>query len=69
MVQIEESKCDLLIVGAGPAGLMAATLAGRCEIHARLIDKRGTKIFNGHADGLQFRSLEIFDRFGFADGI
>ena len=69
MVQIEESRCDLLIVGAGPAGLMAATWAARCGIHARILDKRGTKISNGHADGLQCRSLEIFDSFGFADRI
>ena len=69
MLQIEESKCDLLIVGAGPAGLMAATWAARCGIHARIFDKRGTKISNGHADGLHCRSLEIFDSFGFADRI
>lgn len=69
MVQLEDSKCDLLIIGAGPAGLMAATWAARCGIHARIVDKRGTKIFNGQADGLQCRSLEIFDSFGFADRV
>lgn len=69
MVQLEDSKCDLLITGAGPAGLMAATWATRCGIHAKIIDKRGTKIFNGQADGLQCRSLEIFDSFGFADRV
>jgi len=69
MVLIQNSECDLLIVGAGLAGLMAATWAARCGIHARVIDKRGTKIFNGQADGLQCRSLEIFDSFGFADRV
>ena len=64
-----ESQCDLLIVGAGPAGLMAATWAARCGISARVVDKRGTKVFNGQADGLQCRSLEIFDSFGFADRV
>ena len=67
MYQSQESRCDLLIIGAGPAGLMAATWAARCGIHARIVDKRATKIFNGQADGLQSRSLEIFDSFGFAD--
>ncbi|KAL1621292.1 hypothetical protein SLS56_009286 [Neofusicoccum ribis] len=38
----------------------------RCGINARIVDKRGTKIFAGQADGLQCRSLEIFDSFGFA---
>lgn len=39
MVLIQNSECDLLIVGAGPAGLMAAIWAARCEIHARVVDK------------------------------
>jgi 2-polyprenyl-6-methoxyphenol hydroxylase-like FAD-dependent oxidoreductase len=39
----------------------------RCGINARIVDKRGTKIYSGQADGLQLRSLEIFDSFGFAD--
>ena len=69
MVQLQDSMCDLLIVGVGPAGLMAATWAARCGINARIIDKRGTKVFNGQADGLQCRSLEIFDSFGFADRV
>ncbi|KAF2464475.1 uncharacterized protein BDR25DRAFT_296718 [Lindgomyces ingoldianus] len=62
-----ESKCDVLIIGAGPAGLMMAAWMARCGIHARIVDKRSTKIFSGQADGLQMRSLEIFDSFGFAD--
>jgi phenol 2-monooxygenase len=47
--------------------MMAATWASRLGIKTRIVDKRGTKIFNGQADGLQCRSLEIFDSFGFAD--
>jgi len=41
----------------------------RCGINTRIVDKRGTKVFNGQADGLQCRSLEIFDSFGFADRV
>ena len=48
---------------------MAATWFARCGIKARIVDKRGTKIFNGQADGLQCRTLEIFDSFGFADRV
>jgi len=69
MVQLEESECDLLVIGAGPAGLMAATWAAPCGIRARIIDRRGIKVFNGQADGLQCRSLEMFDSFGFADRV
>ncbi|KAK4899460.1 hypothetical protein LTR27_003193 [Elasticomyces elasticus] len=60
-----ESCVDVLIVGAGPAGLMMATCLAKYGIEARIVDKRGTKIFNGQADGLQCRTLEIFDSLGF----
>lgn len=69
MGSMSDSYVDLLIIGAGPAGLMCATWAARTGIKTRIIDKRGTKIFNGQADGLQCRSLEIFDSFGFADRV
>lgn len=46
-----EGRCDVLVVGAGPAGLMMATWLARCGINTRIVDKRGTKIFNGQADG------------------
>ncbi|KAH0034894.1 phenol 2-monooxygenase, partial [Aureobasidium melanogenum] len=63
----KESIVDVLIIGAGPAGLMMTEWMAKCSISARTIDKRGTKIFNGQADGLQCRTLEIFDSFDFAD--
>ncbi|KAJ7608773.1 phenol hydroxylase [Roridomyces roridus] len=46
---------------------MAAAWMAHCGIHARIVDKRNSKIFCGQADGLQCRSLEIFDSLGFAD--
>ncbi|KAL9075034.1 MAG: hypothetical protein Q9157_004169 [Trypethelium eluteriae] len=48
---------------------MAAAWMAHTGVHTRVIDKRGTKIFNGQADGLQCRSLEIFDSFGFAERV
>jgi phenol 2-monooxygenase (NADPH) len=38
----------------------------RCGIKTRIVDRRDTKIFSGQADGLQSRTFEIFDSFGFA---
>ena len=48
---------------------MAATWMARLGVKTRIIDKRGSKIFNGQADGLQCRSQEIFDSFGFEDRV
>lgn len=58
---------DSLIIGAGPAGLMAATWMAHCGVKTRIVDKRNAKIFCGQADGLQCRSLEILDSLGFGD--
>ncbi len=49
--ELPVSHTDVLIVGAGPAGLMMQTSLAKCGIDSRIVDKRGTKIFNGQADG------------------
>lgn len=54
------SDLDVLIIGAGPAGLMAAACLARYGVHnVRIVDKRMTKIFTGQADALNSRSIEI----------
>ena len=40
-----DSEVDVLIVGAGPAGLMMANWMSRCGVKTRIVDKRGTKVF------------------------
>ncbi|KAI1454262.1 putative phenol 2-monooxygenase [Annulohypoxylon moriforme] len=64
---LPESNVDVLIIGAGPAGLMSACWMAHCGVTTRIVDKRNNKINCGQADGLQCRSLEIFDSLGFAD--
>lgn len=64
---IKESNVDVLIIGAGPAGYMAANWFARMGVNARIIDKRSGKLFAGQADGLQSRTLEVFQSFGFGD--
>lgn len=70
---INESQVDVLIIGAGPAGLMAANWLAKYSaqygITTRIIDKRKEAIDNGQADGLNSRSLEIFESLGFYDKI
>ncbi|KAK6197611.1 phenol 2-monooxygenase [Scheffersomyces amazonensis] len=61
--KIKHSNTDVLIIGAGPSGLMAATWLARTGVPFRIIDKRSNKIFSGQADGLQSRTLEVFQSF------
>ncbi|RMJ28821.1 hypothetical protein PHISP_00272 [Aspergillus sp. HF37] len=59
------SSCvDLLIVGAGPAGLTAACWAAQYRMSTLIIDQKAYRTRTGHADGLQCRTLEILDSFG-----
>ena len=67
MAPPEVSHVDLVIIGAGPAGLMAAAWASRYGISIRIFDKNASRVETGHADGLQSRTLEIFESFGLAD--
>lgn len=62
-----ESFTDLLIIGAGPMGMMAAAWASRYNMTTRIVDKNHERISKGQADGLQARTLEIFESFGVAD--
>ncbi len=61
---------DVLIVGTGPAGmLLAAQLSKFPTVNARIIEKRGGRLEVGQADGVQSRTVETFQAFGFADRI
>ncbi|WP_061017887.1 FAD-dependent monooxygenase [Microbacterium sp. CCH5-D1] len=63
-------KIDVLIVGSGPAGmLLAAQMAQYPEISTRIIEKRDGRLPLGQADGIQPRSVETFQAFGFAERI
>ncbi len=52
---------DVLVVGAGPSGYMAALTLVRYGVDVRIIDKRPTRIPFGHASGLfpPFRKKDI----------
>ncbi|EED23488.1 monooxygenase, putative [Talaromyces stipitatus ATCC 10500] len=60
---------DLLIIGAGPAGLMAACWASQFNISTRIIDQKPGRTRTGHADGIHSRTSEILDSFGLVDQI
>ncbi len=63
-------ELDVLIVGTGPAGMIAAAqLAMFPEVNTRIIEKRPGRLEVGQADGIQARSVETFQAFGFANRI
>lgn len=63
-------EIDVLIVGSGPAGIAAhAQLAMFPEITTRIIERRDGRLVLGQADGIQARSVETFQAFGFAPQI
>lgn len=65
----ETSYNDLLIIGAGPAGLMAACWAAKYDMSTRIIDQKSGRTRTGHADGIHSRTLEILESFGFIDPV
>src|SRR5688572_20394189 len=61
---------DVLIVGTGPAGVVAAAqLSMYPSLTTRIIDRRPGRLEIGQADGIQARSVETFQAFGFAERI
>ena len=63
-------EVDVLVVGSGPAGmLLAAQMSRYPGVTTRVIEKREGRLVLGQADGIQPRSVETFDAFGFAERI
>ena len=61
-------EMDVLIVGSGPAGmLLAAQMAQFPDVTTRIIERRDSRLVLGQADGIQPRSVETFQAFGFAE--
>ncbi|KAL5513388.1 hypothetical protein ACEPAH_3787 [Sanghuangporus vaninii] len=65
-VQSKVSTVDVLISGAGPAGLMAANALAKAGVSVRIVDKKFEKVETGQADGIQPRTIEVFQSYGLA---
>jgi len=59
---------EVLIVGAGPTGLLLAYVLGLNGVGVRLIERREGPVRQSRAMVIQARSLEFYDMFGLADG-
>jgi phenol 2-monooxygenase len=63
-------EVDVLIVGTGPAGMLAAAqLSQFPNVTTRIVERRPGRLAIGQADGIQARSVETFQAFGFAERI
>ncbi|ALE93697.1 phenol 2-monooxygenase [Arthrobacter alpinus] len=63
-------EVDVLIVGSGPAGMLAAAQLSQFPgITTRMVERRDGRLVIGQADGIQARSVETFQAFGFAERI
>jgi phenol 2-monooxygenase len=58
---------DVLICGSGSAGLCAATWLARCGITCKILEKNSGPMQLGQADGVQCRTVEVFESFGLAE--
>jgi phenol 2-monooxygenase len=57
-------KVDVLICGSGSAGLCAATWLARYGVRCKILERRDGPMKMGQADGVQCRTVEIFESLG-----
>jgi phenol 2-monooxygenase (NADPH) len=63
------SQNEVIICGSGSAGLCAATWLARTGIRCLILESRKGPMKMGQADGVQCRTVEVYDSFGVADEI
>lgn len=58
---MKTQETDIVIVGAGPVGLMSAYLAKMCGMRAIVVDKSACPLKVGRADALNARTLQLLE--------
>lgn len=62
-------RTDVLVVGAGPSGLMAANVLAKLGVDALIADGKEGPTRESRALVVQARSMEIYDQLGLADEV
>ena len=65
----EELRTDVLVVGAGPSGLMLAACLARLGVDAIIVDGKDGPTRESRALGVQARSMELYDQLGLLDRV
>lgn len=60
---------DVLICGSGSAGICAAIWLARYGVRFKMLEARDSPLGVGQADGVQCRTVEIFESLGIADAL
>jgi 2-polyprenyl-6-methoxyphenol hydroxylase-like FAD-dependent oxidoreductase len=60
---------DVLVVGAGPTGLMAGLVLARTGLMAVVADQKSGPTRESRALAVQARTMEIYDQLGLAEGV
>jgi len=64
-----KGKTDVLIVGAGPTGLVLALWLTRMGVRVRIVDKTAEPGTTSRAVAVQARTLELYGQIGLADAV
>ncbi|MEI5585484.1 MULTISPECIES: FAD-dependent monooxygenase [unclassified Agromyces] len=69
MGESETLRTDVLVVGAGPSGLMAANVLAKLGVDAIVADGKHGPTRESRALVVQARSMELYDQLGLADRV
>src|SRR5262249_48586462 len=69
MAETANTETDVLIVGAGPTGLVLALWLTHWGVRVRIIDKTAEPGTTSRALAVQARTLELYDQLGLADAV
>ncbi|PVH72447.1 2-polyprenyl-6-methoxyphenol hydroxylase [Cadophora sp. DSE1049] len=58
---------DVVICGSGSAGICTALWLARCGLRCKILESRQGPLEIGQADGVQCRTVELFDSFGLVE--
>ena len=63
----EQPDPDVLVIGAGPTGLLLAIVLSRLGVRVQIVDRKAGPTRESRAVVLQARTLEIYDQLGLAE--